>query len=153
MRKTEKLFQNFVPIGSAKEEELITKMNEKATDEDTSNKEKVLEEPDSTKVEVKKEGHEDKGVDLVIWGDLRIMFDANTEDELWQNQYPLTKETLKRMLSLRLVARTASEDAYTLLRFIQKQIDEYGSHDGALAIPGQTATGKESSNLLMADSL
>ncbi|GJS01939.1 hypothetical protein Tco_0318447 [Tanacetum coccineum] len=105
-----------------------------------------------------------KGVDLVLWGDLRIMFDANAEDELWQNQerwnlkswdlyencgvhtliledgteihmlaerkYPLTKETLERMLSLRLVAGTASEDAYTLLRFIQKQIDEYGSHDG-----------------------
>ncbi|GJV20231.1 hypothetical protein Tco_1369251 [Tanacetum coccineum] len=96
----------FVPIGSAKEEELIKKMNEKATDEDTSNKEKVLEEPDSTKVEVKQEGHEDK----------------------WK--YPLSKETLKRMLSLRLVAKTASEDAYTLLRFIQKHIDEHGSHDG-----------------------
>ncbi|GJZ89340.1 hypothetical protein Tco_0661122 [Tanacetum coccineum] len=27
-----------------------------------------------------------KGVDLVLWGDLRIMFDANAEDELWQNQ-------------------------------------------------------------------
>ncbi|GJV35988.1 hypothetical protein Tco_1408465 [Tanacetum coccineum] len=105
-----------------------------------------------------------EGVDLVLWGYLRIMFDANAEDELWQNQerwnlkswdlyencgvhtliledgteihmlaerkYPLTKETLERMLSLRLVAGTASEDAYTLLRFIQKQIDEYGSHDG-----------------------
>ncbi|GKA54854.1 hypothetical protein Tco_0753803 [Tanacetum coccineum] len=105
-----------------------------------------------------------EGVDLVLWGDLRIMFDANAEDELWQNQerwnlkswdfyencgvhtliledgteihmlaerkYPLIKETLERMLSLRLVAGTASEDAYTLLRFIQKQIDEYGSHDG-----------------------
>ncbi|GJZ24476.1 hypothetical protein Tco_0561935 [Tanacetum coccineum] len=34
------------------------------------------------------------------------------------------------MLSLRLVAGTTSEDAYTLLRFIQKQINEYGSHDG-----------------------
>ncbi|GJU22904.1 hypothetical protein Tco_1156246 [Tanacetum coccineum] len=34
------------------------------------------------------------------------------------------------MLSLRLVAGTTSEDAYTLLRFIQKHIDEYGSHDG-----------------------
>ncbi|GKA31901.1 hypothetical protein Tco_0718268 [Tanacetum coccineum] len=95
-----------------------------------------------------------EGVDLVLWGDLRIMFDANAEDELWQNQerwnlkswdfyencsvhtliledgteiymlaermYPLTKETLKRMLSLRLVVGTTSEDAYTLLRFIQK---------------------------------
>ncbi|GJR12895.1 hypothetical protein Tco_0795547 [Tanacetum coccineum] len=27
-----------------------------------------------------------EGVDLVIWGDLRTMFDVNTEDELWQNQ-------------------------------------------------------------------
>ncbi|GJT99844.1 hypothetical protein Tco_1110183 [Tanacetum coccineum] len=27
-----------------------------------------------------------EGVDLVLWGDLRIMFDANIEDELWQNQ-------------------------------------------------------------------
>ncbi|GJX38984.1 hypothetical protein Tco_0252287 [Tanacetum coccineum] len=27
-----------------------------------------------------------EGVDLVLWGDLRIMFDANAEDELWENQ-------------------------------------------------------------------
>ncbi|GJZ16160.1 hypothetical protein Tco_0551837 [Tanacetum coccineum] len=27
-----------------------------------------------------------EGIDLVLWGDLRTMFDANTEDELWQNQ-------------------------------------------------------------------
>nr|GFA66943.1 hypothetical protein [Tanacetum cinerariifolium] len=27
-----------------------------------------------------------KGVDLILWGDLRTMFKANTEDELWQNQ-------------------------------------------------------------------
>ncbi|GJT16984.1 hypothetical protein Tco_0875690 [Tanacetum coccineum] len=252
--RQKKYVQDFVPIGSAKVEELIKKMNEKATDEDTSNNEKVLEEPDSTKVEVKQEGHEDstrkrpgrrlkmkatkkskrqktdsdleeeeqlkaflmivpdeegiidykvlekrfpiinqeskfydfdrhgteyiyyiifrsdgssrwiktfskmvtrfdridleelynlvmkrfkttipEGVDLVLWGDLRTMFDVNAEDKLWQNQerkYPLTKETLERMLSLRLVARTSSEDAYTLLRFIQKHIDEHGRHDG-----------------------
>ncbi|GJT19677.1 putative ribonuclease H-like domain-containing protein [Tanacetum coccineum] len=105
-----------------------------------------------------------EGVDLVLWGDLKTMFNANAEDELWQNQerwnlkswnlyencgvhtliledgteihmlaerkYPLTKEILERMLSLRLVAGTASKDAYTLLRFIQKKINEYGSHDG-----------------------
>ncbi|GJX58014.1 hypothetical protein Tco_0289404 [Tanacetum coccineum] len=27
-----------------------------------------------------------EGVDLVLWRDLRIMFDTNSEDELWQNQ-------------------------------------------------------------------
>ncbi|GJZ46504.1 putative ribonuclease H-like domain-containing protein [Tanacetum coccineum] len=106
-----------------------------------------------------------EGVDLVLWGDLRTMFDANTEDELWQNQerwnlkswnfyencgvhtltledgmeihmlverkYPLTKKTLERMMSLKLIAETASESAYNLLRFIQKQIDENGSYDGS----------------------
>nr|GEU44203.1 hypothetical protein [Tanacetum cinerariifolium] len=27
-----------------------------------------------------------EGVDLILWGDLRTMFEANVEDELWQNQ-------------------------------------------------------------------
>ncbi|GJU96142.1 hypothetical protein Tco_1320898 [Tanacetum coccineum] len=84
---------------------------------------------------------------------------------LAERKYPLIKETLERMLSLRLVAGTASEDAYTLLRFIQKQIDEYGSHDGdiknwlvqskrlLLASPKQTALGKDISNPLIVDSL
>ncbi|GKA95214.1 hypothetical protein Tco_0817252 [Tanacetum coccineum] len=53
------------------------------------------------------------------------------------------------MLSLRLVAGTASEYAYTLLRFIHKQIDEHQE----LASPEQMASGKDFSNLLMADSL
>ncbi|GJR73810.1 hypothetical protein Tco_0086175 [Tanacetum coccineum] len=59
-----------------------------------------------------------------------ILEDGTEIHMLAERKYPLTKETLERMLSLRLVAGTASEDAYTLLRFIQKQIDEYGSHDG-----------------------
>ncbi|GJX06096.1 hypothetical protein Tco_0194028 [Tanacetum coccineum] len=53
--KAKKSIQDFVPIGSAKDERLIEKMNKKAASEDTSKKEKVLEEPDSTKMEVKQE--------------------------------------------------------------------------------------------------
>ncbi|GJZ32264.1 hypothetical protein Tco_0577700 [Tanacetum coccineum] len=49
---------------------------------------------------------------------------------LVERKYPLTKETLERMMSLRLIAESASDSAYDLLRFIQKQIDETGSHDG-----------------------
>ncbi|GKB94529.1 hypothetical protein Tco_0980666 [Tanacetum coccineum] len=226
--RQKKSVQDFVPIGSAKEEELIKKTNEKATDEDSSNKEKVLEEPDSTKVKFKQEGHEDstrkrpgrrlkmkatkkskrqktdsdleeeeqlkaflmivpdeegiidyevlekrsdgssrwiktfsemvtrfdrldleelynlvmkrfetttpEGVDLDLYencGVHTLILEDGTEIHmLAERKYPLTKETLERMLSLRLVAGTASEDAYTLLRFIQKQIDEHGSHDG-----------------------
>ncbi|GJV75549.1 hypothetical protein Tco_1507133 [Tanacetum coccineum] len=104
-----------------------------------------------------------EGVDLVLWGDLRTMFDANAKDELWQIQerwnlkswdfyencrvhtlileegteihmlaerkYPLTKETLEKMKSLKLVVESASDGAYNLLRSIQKQIDESGSYD------------------------
>ncbi|GKB76453.1 retrovirus-related pol polyprotein from transposon TNT 1-94 [Tanacetum coccineum] len=59
-----------------------------------------------------------------------ILEDGTEIHMLAERKYLLTRDTLERMLSLRLVAGTASEDAYTLLRFIQKHIDEYGSHDG-----------------------
>ncbi|GJS43037.1 hypothetical protein Tco_0568080 [Tanacetum coccineum] len=106
-----------------------------------------------------------EGIDLILWGSLRTMFEANAEDDLWKNQeewilkswnfydncgvhilvledgtefymlaerrYPLTKETLERMLALRLIAESESEAVFDLLRFIQKQIDESGSHDGS----------------------
>ncbi|GKB72519.1 hypothetical protein Tco_0933931, partial [Tanacetum coccineum] len=59
-----------------------------------------------------------------------ILEDGTEIHMLAERKYPLTKDTLERMLSLRLVVGIASEDAYTLLRFIQKQIDEHGIHDG-----------------------
>ncbi|GKB21826.1 hypothetical protein Tco_0855749 [Tanacetum coccineum] len=127
-----------------------------------------------------------EGVDLVLWGDLRTMFDANAEDELCQNQerwnlkswdfyknygvhtliledgtkiymlaerkYPLIKETLEKMMSLKLVAESTSDSAYDLLRFIQKQIDNFRSYDGTLDIPEQMTTGKETSNPFMSSS-
>nr|GEW76995.1 putative ribonuclease H-like domain-containing protein [Tanacetum cinerariifolium] len=65
-----------------------------------------------------------------------------------KGKYPLTKEALERMLSLKLISKSTSDDAYNLLRFIQKQIDESGSYDGK-----QTASGKDFSNPLMVDSL
>ncbi|GKC17808.1 hypothetical protein Tco_1014590 [Tanacetum coccineum] len=98
---------------------------------------------------------------------------------LAERKYPLTKETLKSMMSLKLIAKSVSDGAYNLLIFIQKHIDEFGSYDGicqklygsqltmlhtkeltspkqtalALAIPEQTATSKETSNPFMAGSL
>nr|GEV15189.1 hypothetical protein [Tanacetum cinerariifolium] len=242
--------------------------------DDAVDKEKILEEPDSTKVEVKKEGDEEsikkrpgkrlkmkatkkskrqktdsdlkekehlktflqysrwiktfsemitrfdrmdieelynlvmqrfettspEGIDLVLWCNLRTMFEETADDDLWKYQeewilkswnfyenygvqtltledgteiyivaerrYPLTKETLKRMLALRLIAECESEAVFDLLRFIQKQVDKSRSYDGsekdlkelaspkqmalALAIPEQTATDKETSNPFMA---
>ncbi|GJS90528.1 hypothetical protein Tco_0773164 [Tanacetum coccineum] len=79
-----------------------------------------------------------EGVDLVFWGDLRTMFDKNAKDELWQNQerwniksWNFYKNCGVHSLTLEdLIAESASDSAYDLLRFIQKQIDEAGSHDG-----------------------
>nr|GEV47736.1 ribonuclease H-like domain-containing protein [Tanacetum cinerariifolium] len=48
---------------------------------------------------------------------------------LAERRYPLTTRTLERMLSLRLIAESASDVVYDLLRFIQKQIDESGGYD------------------------
>ncbi|GJU90744.1 hypothetical protein Tco_1303167 [Tanacetum coccineum] len=53
--KAKKSIQDFVPIGSSLKKKMIEKMNKKDSNEDVSKKEKVLEEPDSTKMEVKQE--------------------------------------------------------------------------------------------------
>ncbi|GJS87376.1 putative ribonuclease H-like domain-containing protein [Tanacetum coccineum] len=279
--RQKKSIQDFVPIGSAEDERLIEKMSKKAAGEDTSKKEKVLEEHDSTKMEDKKEEVEEstkkrpgtilkmtrrkkamkqthadgdaskkrkgsprmkriskrkntdsdlekeehlknflkivpneegivnyevleKRYPIINWESkfyyydrhgaeaiyykifrsdgrsrwiktfskmmtmfdrldlMETMFDTNAEDELWKNQerygtkfhmlakrkYPLTKETLEKMMSLKLVVESASDSAYNLLRFIHKKIDESGSYDGK-----QMAFGKDFSNPLMVDSL
>ncbi|GJS92800.1 retrovirus-related pol polyprotein from transposon TNT 1-94 [Tanacetum coccineum] len=60
-----------------------------------------------------------------------ILEDGTEIHMLAERKYPLTKETLKRMMSLKLIAESASDGTYNLLRFIQKQIDESRSYDGS----------------------
>ncbi|GKC13044.1 hypothetical protein Tco_1009826, partial [Tanacetum coccineum] len=60
-----------------------------------------------------------------------ILEDSTKIHMLTERKYPLTKETLEKMMSLKLVAESASDGAYNLLRSIQKQIDESGSYDGS----------------------
>ncbi|GJV79290.1 putative ribonuclease H-like domain-containing protein [Tanacetum coccineum] len=79
-------------------------------------------------------------------------FDVSRGGKMAERKYPLTKK-LEKMMSLKLVAKSASNSAYDLLRFIQKQIDDSGSYDGTLVISEKTATGKETSNPFMAGSL
>ncbi|GJY43840.1 hypothetical protein Tco_0432053 [Tanacetum coccineum] len=79
-----------------------------------------------------------EGVDLVLCWNFYENYGAHTltlEDGtdihmLTERKYLLTKETLERMMSLKLIAESASDCAYDLLRFIQKQIDVARSHDG-----------------------
>nr|GEU28706.1 ribonuclease H-like domain, Gag-pre-integrase domain protein [Tanacetum cinerariifolium] len=49
-----------------------------------------------------------------------ILEDGTEIHMLAKRRYPLTTKTLERMLSLRLIAESASDAAYDLLRFIQK---------------------------------
>ncbi|GJU63799.1 hypothetical protein Tco_1245634 [Tanacetum coccineum] len=58
--KVKRANENFIPIGSAKDEKLIEKMNKKAAGMD---KEEVFEEPESTKVKVKIKEPKDTGKD------------------------------------------------------------------------------------------
>ncbi|GJS40026.1 hypothetical protein Tco_0565069 [Tanacetum coccineum] len=105
-----------------------------------------------------------EGIDLLLWGDLRIMFESKEDDELWKNQeewklqswifyencgvhvlrleygteintlakrrYPLTKNTLERMMDLKLTDVSDDDTVFDLLRFIEQQIDEFGGQDG-----------------------
>ncbi|GKC44296.1 hypothetical protein Tco_1062018 [Tanacetum coccineum] len=78
-----------------------------------------------------------KEIDLLLWGDLRtIVHVLRLEDGieinmLAERRYPLTKDTLERMLDLRLTAISDDDTVFDLLRFIEKQIDEFGGQDGS----------------------
>nr|GEV81561.1 hypothetical protein [Tanacetum cinerariifolium] len=104
--KEQELIADFVPIGSEEDERMIRDMNKKAEEErsdkgvDNTKKRKEgsrmkrmskrqktdvdLEEEDKLKTFLKIDPDK-KGV-IDYEGDLRIMFKANAEDELWQNQ-------------------------------------------------------------------
>ncbi|GKB48976.1 ribonuclease H-like domain-containing protein [Tanacetum coccineum] len=64
-----------------------------------------------------------EGYNLFLWGDLKIMFEPNAEDEVWiEKKYPLIKETLQKMLNWRLEAEAESTMAFKLLKFYQVNI-------------------------------
>ncbi|GJW02743.1 hypothetical protein Tco_1561599 [Tanacetum coccineum] len=71
-----------------------------------------------------------EGYDLILWGDLKTMFEPSEEDDVWRNQqdwkqkYPLTQEMLTRMLNWRLEADFESEMAYELIRFTRSQLQK-----------------------------
>ncbi|GKC10610.1 hypothetical protein Tco_1007392 [Tanacetum coccineum] len=98
--------------------------------------------------------HHLEGHDLLLWGDLRMIFDLDEKDELWMNKldwklhknyrvhtlfmdgtpmeinmlvekkYPLIKELLKKMLNLQLEAEEESTMAFELIKFIKSLIEE-----------------------------
>ncbi|GJZ49438.1 ribonuclease H-like domain-containing protein [Tanacetum coccineum] len=75
---------------------------------------------------------------------------------LAERRYPLIRETLERMMELRLTVESEGEAVFDLHRFIEKQIDEFEGQDGNIKnwlVQKQTAFGKDFSNPFTADSL
>ncbi|GKF03311.1 hypothetical protein Tco_0030234, partial [Tanacetum coccineum] len=78
-------------------------------------------------------------LDLILWGDLKTMFEPPVEDKIWRNQqdykiymlvekkYPLAPLTLSMMLEKKLIIDYKSEMAYQLLKFIMKQLKKIRS--------------------------
>ncbi|GJU99696.1 putative reverse transcriptase domain-containing protein [Tanacetum coccineum] len=108
-----------------------------------------------------------EGFDKVLWGDLIVMFNPDEQDEFWNSQhewkvkkYPLKKEIVMQMLKLKLESEEESTMALELIRFIKKgsqltlllgeELASPRTNDEELSIPEQTATGKGTSNPLMA---
>ncbi|GKE37945.1 hypothetical protein Tco_1461350 [Tanacetum coccineum] len=81
-----------------------------------------------------------KGVDLNCGVHTLTLEDGTEIHMLAERKYPLTKETLERMISLKLIAESASKSTYNLL-------------SKELASPNQTALGEDISNPLIVDSL
>ncbi|GJU06996.1 putative ribonuclease H-like domain-containing protein [Tanacetum coccineum] len=70
-----------------------------------------------------------EGIDLVFH--ILALEDGTEIHMLAERRYPLIRETLERMMELRLTAESEGEAVFDLLRFIQKQIDEFGGQDGS----------------------
>ncbi|GKA84359.1 hypothetical protein Tco_0805954 [Tanacetum coccineum] len=66
-------------------------------------------------------------LDLVLWNDLKIMFEPHVENKIYmlvEKKYPLTPSTLAMMLEKKLMIDYESEMAYQLLKFIVKQLNK-----------------------------
>ncbi|GKC93236.1 hypothetical protein Tco_1158678, partial [Tanacetum coccineum] len=69
-----------------------------------------------------------EGIELIIWGDLKIMMESSTEEndqnDFWNDQQDWEIDLLQRMLDLGLEVERESTAALDLIRFIKQQIDE-----------------------------
>nr|GEU38728.1 ribonuclease H-like domain-containing protein [Tanacetum cinerariifolium] len=123
--------------------------------DDAVEKEKVLEEPDNTKI-FRSDGSSRW---IKTFSEMVTRFD-------WMDLEELYNLVMQRVHTLILQDGTEiymlverSKAIFDLLKFIQKQIEESGSHNGSekdlkdFASPKQTALGKDISNSLIVDSL
>ncbi|GJW53773.1 putative ribonuclease H-like domain-containing protein [Tanacetum coccineum] len=114
-----------------------------------------------------------EGVDLVLWGDLRTMFEANAKDELWHNQEGWNLKSWDFYENCEVHTLTLEDDSFkSRLIKLEVMMEErrifkcwfhhhttnghqftMSNRHQELANPEQTTSGKDFSNPLMADSL
>ncbi|GKC52664.1 hypothetical protein Tco_1075409 [Tanacetum coccineum] len=111
-----------------------------------------------------------EGIELILWGDLKIMMESLTEENnqkledgavihmLVERRYPLSKDLLQRMLDFGLEVEVESTAALDLIMFIKQQLNEEVLNSPCFMVKSwlvqdQTVLGKDYSNLLIADSL
>ncbi|GKF46134.1 hypothetical protein Tco_0135936, partial [Tanacetum coccineum] len=66
-----------------------------------------------------------KDLDLLLWGDLKTMFEPHVEDKIYmlvKKTYPLAPSTLPIMLEKKLQIDYQSKMAYQLHKLIKKQL-------------------------------
>ncbi|GJR02674.1 putative ribonuclease H-like domain-containing protein, partial [Tanacetum coccineum] len=123
--------EDFISIGSAEDEKLIKRMNEKGID---SSKSEIIKE-ESKGIEVQEEdlnavyqlvmdryqGEIPEGFDRVLWGDLMIMFNPDDENEFWNSQQDWN------IVSWIALVYSVEEDQYygiELIKFVNKLLAE-----------------------------
>ncbi|GJS18826.1 hypothetical protein Tco_0413298 [Tanacetum coccineum] len=159
--------EDFISIGSAEDERLIKRMNEKGINSSKNEvvKEEDKEEEDSEIIEKKsviarlnKRLYESCGVCILEFEDGIVIH------MLVERRCPLSKELLQRMLDLGLEVERESSVALDLIRhknwlgvqltlLYGEELASPRSNSSCLTIPQLTATGKGTSNLLIAGSL
>ncbi|GJT10084.1 hypothetical protein Tco_0857126 [Tanacetum coccineum] len=88
-----------------------------------------------------------EGIELILWGDLKIMMESSTEEnDQVKRRLPLLKELLQRMLDLGL---EVEEEVLLLSTFVKSWLVQ----DQTVPVQKQTAFGKDKSNPLIVDSL
>ncbi|GKC18127.1 hypothetical protein Tco_1014909 [Tanacetum coccineum] len=103
----------------------IKKSKRQKTDSD-------LEEEEQLRASLKIVPDEEEEIDYEVLG-MRVhilaLEDGTEIHMLVERRYPLIRETLERMMELRLTDESKGKVVLDLLKFIQKQIDEFGGQD------------------------
>ncbi|GJV24438.1 hypothetical protein Tco_1377133 [Tanacetum coccineum] len=80
-----------------------------------------------------------EGFDLMLWGDLYVLFESNEEDEIWKKKkYPLSQEMISKMLKKKLEVDHESSQAIELLRHAHTVLDVESVEFRGISLTKQT---------------